>query len=248
MGERTIPEHISERLRKARRGAVLTGAGVSAESGIDTFRGVDGTWSKVNIYEVATPEGFAKDPEKVWQWYESRRIKIAEVQPNPAHLALAKMEDHLEEFSLITQNIDGLHRLAGTKNVIELHGNIWRMKDVETNTVVENRQVPLPAIPPLTKEGRLLRPDVVWFGELLPSDALQAAIAAASTCDLFLVVGTSAVVHPAAMLPIYAKQAGALVLEFNTEPTEITDLVDYSFFGKAGETLPPFLDLLVSGR
>lgn len=239
-----IPDFVAERFTSSRRVAALTGAGVSAESGVDTFRGPDGTWSKVKIEEVATPQAFSKDPSGVWSWYDQRRVKLATIEPNPAHYALAEMDRHFEEFSLITQNIDGLHKKAGSRNIIELHGNIWRVRNTRTGELAENLEAPLKDIPPYSDEGDLLRPDVVWFGEMLPPGAIEASIAAAESCELFLVIGTSAIVQPAASLPFYAQRAGALVVEVTLHPTEITRLVDHSFIGKAGEILPLLVGLL----
>lgn len=244
MPKQRIPEKVAERFAKAKSVAVLTGAGVSAESGISTFRGEDGTWSKVNIEEVATPQAFARDPLKVWEYYDQRRITVAKVEPNNAHLALAAMERHFDHFTLITQNVDDLHKKAGSKNIIELHGNIWKVLDTVTGEAIWNYEAPLKEIPPKSPEGNMVRPGVVWFGEMLPPGAIEEAAREAGDCEIFLVVGTSAVVQPAASLPFYAKRAGALVLEFTLQPTEITDFVDHSFFGKAGETLPPFLELI----
>ncbi len=244
MVKQTIPERVAGRFASARRVAVLTGAGVSAESGLETFRGPDGTWGKVNIEEVATPQAFARDPVKVWNWYDSRRTGFKEVKPNPAHLALAAMEMHFEHFALVTQNIDGLHKQAGSRNIIELHGNIWEVRDTESGEVSVDERTPLPEIPPRSADGNLLRPNVVWFGEMLPPGVMEAAAREAESCEVFLVVGTSAVVQPAASLPILARRAGALLLEFTLQPTEISDFVDHSFYGKAGETLPPFLELI----
>lgn len=239
-----IPEAIAEKFKSARHVVVLTGAGVSAESGMDTFRGADGAWSKVNIEEVATPQAFARDPVKVWNWYDYRRTQLKAIQPNPAHYALARMEEHFEKFVLVTQNVDGLHARAGSQDIVELHGNIWNVIDVETGGVSENFEAPLKELPPRNEAGHLIRPGVVWFGEMLPRHALERAFAEAERCDLCLVVGTSAFVQPAASVPLIAKRAGATVLEFTVQPTELTDIVDYSFNGKAGETLPPFLELI----
>jgi NAD-dependent deacetylase len=244
MMEIRIPKDIRERFTSAKRVAVLTGAGVSAESGVETYRGQDGTWSKVRIDEVATPQAFTRDPLKVWRYYNERRVYLAKVNPNPAHFALAAMERHFENFVLITQNVDGLHAKAGSKNIIELHGNLWKVIDTATGEESFNYEAPFEEIPPRSNDGHLLRPGVVWFGEMLPEGAMERAGDAASGCEVFLVVGTSAVVYPAAALPLYAKRAGAMVLEFTLQPTEISDLVDHSFQGKAGETLPPFLELI----
>ena len=239
-----IPKAIANAFTSARHVVVLTGAGVSSESGVDTFRGADGLWNKVNIEEVATPQGFARDSVKVWKWYDMRRTKLKEIRPNPAHYALARMEEHFEHFVLVTQNVDGLHAIAGSKDIVELHGNIWNVIDVETGEVTENFEAPLEKIPPSNDAGNMIRPGVVWFGEMLPPGVLERSFAEAEKCDLCLVVGTSAFVQPAASIPLIAKRAGATVLEFTLQETELTHLVDHSFLGKAGETLPPFLELI----
>ena len=219
---------------------MLTGAGVSAESGVPTFRGKDGLWRSLRAEELATPHAFQADPSLVWEWYNWRRELIAPLKPNAAHRMIARFEEHFAQFTLITQNIDGLHQKAGSRNVIELHGNIWRMRCTREGKVTENREVPLSEIPPKCTCGALWRPDVVWFGEALPEDALQEAISAASQCQIMLVVGTSAVVQPAASLPIMAKEHGASVIEVNVEPTPVTPLANQSLLGPAGEILPRF--------
>lgn len=239
-----IPKEIAERFASAKRIAVLTGAGISAESGVETFRGEDGTWSKVNVEDVATPQAFERDPVRVWEWYDFRRNKLKSIEPNLAHYALATMEKHFPHFALVTQNIDGLHARAGSNNIIELHGNIWEVRDTLTDEISVLDQSPLKDLPPHNDKGHMLRPNVVWFGEMLPPGAMETAAKEAENCDVFLVVGTSAVVQPAASLPIIAKRSGALVLEFTLQWTEISDFVDHTFLGKAGETLPPFLGLI----
>ncbi len=228
-------------LRGARAVAVLTGAGVSAESGVPTFRGEGGLWHQFRAEDLAPPQAFARDPRLVWEWYDWRRQKIAACRPNPAHHALAALESQAGEFLLITQNIDDLHRKAGSRRLVELHGNIWRVRCVAEGTVLEQPDVPLRTIPPRCACGSLLRPDIVWFGEMLPAEALERAFRAAETCDVFLVVGTSALVQPAASLPMLARQHGAAVIEVNPEPTPISHLVDVSLQGKAGEILPALL-------
>lgn len=234
----------AERLRKAKSVAVLTGAGVSAESGVPTFRGDGGLWRQFRAEDLATPEAFARDARLVWEWYDWRRQKIAACRPNPAHHALAQLESRGAEFLLITQNIDDLHRKAGSRRLIELHGNIWRARCPREATVSELPDVPLREIPPRCGCGSVLRPDVVWFGEALPADALERAMRAAETCDLFLVVGTSALVQPAAWLPLTARRHGAALIEVNPDPTPISHLVDVSLQGKAGEILPALLAAL----
>jgi len=208
----TIPEDIARRFAQASSVVVLTGAGVSAESGMETFRGADGTWSKVNVQEVATPQAFERDPVKVWEWYDSRRTALKDIKPNAAHYALVAIELHFEHFVLITQNLYNLHRQAGSGSIIELHGNIWQVRDTVTGEIIEFREAPLKQIPPRSAEGNLLRPNVVWFGEMLPPGSIEASIKEAESCDVFLVVGTSAVVQPAASFPVYALRAGAMVL------------------------------------
>ncbi|MBI3090015.1 MAG: NAD-dependent deacylase [Candidatus Tectomicrobia bacterium] len=228
-----------EKLAAARRVAVLTGAGISAESGVPTFRGADGLWRRYRAEDLATPQAFARDPRLVWEWYDWRRQLIAKVEPNAGHLALARLEARCPDFSLITQNVDGLHPKAGSRRLVELHGNIWRLRcTAEQRTLVDAR-VPLPELPPRCPTCQALaRPDVVWFGEALPQAVLEAAFEAAREAEVFLVVGTAAVVQPAASLPLTAKRAGAYVIEVNLEPTPISSSVDESLFAPAGEVLP----------
>jgi len=244
-GKSTSSE-ILQALSSACSIVVLTGAGVSAESGVPTFRGKDGLWNNFRAEELATPHAFARDPELVWKWYDWRRGIIAGCEPNPAHHAIAELEKEVREkkgFLLVTQNVDGLHRRAGSEKVVELHGNIWQVRCIREGTTREDQEVPLSSIPPPCERcGGLLRPDVVWFGESLDPGIIQQAWAAAESCDLMLVVGTSAVVHPAASLPLVAKQNDALVIEVNIQPTPLTRLADLSLYGKAGDILPPLLD------
>ena len=233
--------HLQDRLWRARRVVILTGAGVSAESGVPTFRGADGLWRRYRAEDLATPEAFRRDPVLVWEWYDWRRQLIATCQPNPAHFAMAALERQSRHFLLITQNVDGLHRKAGSRSVVELHGNLWRVRCLEEGTITEYSEVPLQTIPPHCACGGLLRPDVVWFGEALAPDALQNAFEAAASCDVMLVVGTSALVQPAASLPMISKEHGAYVVEVNLKPTPLSSLVDESHHGKAGEILPTLL-------
>jgi NAD-dependent deacetylase len=234
---------LAERVTAARRVVVLTGAGVSAESGVPTFRGADGLWRQYRAEDLATPEAFRRDPRLVWEWYNWRRQLVARCAPNPAHFAIAHLERRAPEFLLITQNVDGLHRLAGSVRMVELHGNLWRVRCPQEGTTRDLLDVPLPQIPPRCSCGGLLRPDVVWFGEALPPAALERALQAASACDLFLVVGTSAVVQPAASLPVVAWEHGATVIEVNMEPTPLTAVAHESHHGKAGDLLPRLLGL-----
>jgi NAD-dependent deacetylase len=220
--------------------AVLTGAGVSAESGVPTFRGEGGLWRSYRAEDLATPRAFQRDPRLVWEWYDWRRSLIGACEPNAAHHTLARMETHFDEFTLITQNVDGLHRLAGSQDVVELHGNIWGMRCTRgCRTPWEDRTVPLPEIPPRCPDcGAPARPAVVWFGESLPGEALDAAYAAAQRCQVMLVVGTSAVVQPAASLPLLALQRGAYVVEFNPQPTPLSEAVDQAIREPAAVALP----------
>jgi NAD-dependent deacetylase len=208
--------------------AVLTGAGISAESGVPTFRGKDGLWRNYRAEDLATPGAFRRDPRLVWEWYDWRRGLIGACEPNAAHCTLVEMESRFDEFALITQNVDGLHKLAGSRDVMELHGNIWGMRcTAGCRPTWEDRTVPLATIPPRCPScGALARPDVVWFGESLPAGVLDAAFSAAQTCQVMLVIGTSALVNPAASLPLVALQRGAYVVEFNPQPTPLSDLVD----------------------
>lgn len=208
--------------------AVLTGAGISAESGVPTFRGENGLWRRMRAEDLATPRAFRRDPELVWEWYGWRRALISGCQPNAAHAALVEMEARFEDFTLITQNVDGLHRLAGNRNIVELHGNIWGLRCTRgCRSSWESRQVPLDEVPPHCPGcAALVRPDVVWFGESLPEEALERAWAASQRCQVMLVVGTSAAVQPAASLPLVALRHGASVVEINPNPTPISSVVE----------------------
>jgi len=239
-----VTRRLVERLSSSKDLAVLTGAGVSQESGVPTFRGEDGLWRQYRAEELATWQAFEADPSLVWSWYDYRRQLVADSKPNAAHEAIAALERAFTSFSLITQNTDGLHERAGSEAVVELHGNIWRARcthDLCTSyqSVFQLAETPLPEIPPLCPDcGALLRPDVVWYGEPLPMDAYELSHEIASRCDAMLVVGTSAVVHPAASLPLVAKHAGAFVVEINTAYTPISALVDATLLGRAGDILP----------
>jgi NAD-dependent deacetylase len=218
---------------------VLTGAGISAESGVPTFRGHGGLWRNFRPEQLATPEAFRSDRALVWEWYDWRRGLVGSCTPNAAHSTLAEMEAELPGFSLITQNVDGLHQAAGSRNVLELHGNIWRIRCLRCDRVVEDYRVPLPEIPPhCSKCGRPLRPDVVWFGESLPQDVLETAWAAAARCRLMLLIGTSAVVHPAASLPLVALRNGARLIEVNPAETPLSPHAHEVLRGPAAEMLP----------
>jgi NAD-dependent deacetylase len=235
---------LAAKLRGARRVAALTGAGVSAESGVPTFRGPEGLWKNYKPEMLATPQAFAKDPELVWEWYDWRRQKVAACSPNDGHRALAELGRRSFAFDLITQNVDGLHRLAGSSSLSELHGSLWTLRCTACSREREDRSAPLPSIPPRCECGGLERPGVVWFGESLPSDVLAHAFDAASRADVFFVIGTSALVHPAASLPEIAGEQGALVVEVNPELTPLSGLVDIRLAGPSAAILPRVLDAL----
>ncbi len=228
---------ILEKLREAKRATVLTGAGVSAESGIPTFRGAGGIWEKYDFQKLATPWGFKEDPALVWEWYKLRQQEIQNAVPNPAHIVIASMAKYYPALRVLTQNIDGMHQRAGSEDVVELHGNIWRMRCERDGTKI-SLDAPVNEIPPLCQCGSIMRPDVVWFGEPLAPEILAEASQAASESDLMFVVGTSAIVYPAAALPVIVKNSGGAVIEVNMEETDVSSYADASFFGRAGELLP----------
>jgi len=238
-----FPADLITRLRGAQRVAVLTGAGISAESGVPTFREAQtGLWAQYDPQELATPTAFRRNPRLVWEWYAWRRELVAQAQPNPGHLALVAMEQWVPQLTLITQNVDGLHGRAGSQRVIELHGNIMR-----TKCFADGRSIttwpPTDDVPPRCPHcGDYLRPDVVWFGESLPYDALATAVAAARACDVFLSIGTSAVVQPAASLPLEALQTGATIVEINPQPTPLSRYATFVLAGLAGEILPQLVE------
>jgi NAD-dependent deacetylase len=229
-------EEARQWLEAASSVVILTGAGISAESGIPTFRGSDGLWKNFKPEELATPQAFAKDPRLVWEWYDWRRGLIAKAEPNAGHRALVQLEAAKPNFTLITQNVDGLHDRAGSRRVLKLHGDIWRMQCSECGRNWPDRRVPLPKLPPHCGCGAVARPGVVWFGEPL-GEVWAEAEHAAREAGVLLVVGTSAVVNPAATLAPIAKAAGARVIEINPEETPISRHVDLSLRGGEGEIL-----------
>lgn len=232
---------LKEKLAAARAITVLTGAGISADSGVPTFRGADGLWRNYRAEDLATPEAFERDPRLVWEWYNWRRELIATKQPNPAHYAVVELEKRYEQFWLITQNVDGLHRTAGSRKLSEVHGNIWMVRCTACRRVVENRDVPIQILPACPDCHNLLRPHIVWFGESLAEEDLQRSYATLHSSDVCLIIGTSGVVYPAAGFASIAKAAGAFVVEINLGTTPQTDLVDLSVQGRAKDVVPLLL-------
>ena len=228
---------VMEGFKRAKKVVVITGAGISAESGVPTFRGANGLWRQYRAEDLATLHAFRENLQLVWEWYDWRRRLISGKEPNPGHAAIAAMEALFEEFLLITQNVDGLHRKAGSRKIIEIHGSLWRVRCMAEERVFPNNE-PLREIPPRCECGALLRPDVVWFGESLSEKDLADSYAALKECDCLLVVGTSAVVQPVASFPAVARNGGAFILEINVQPTPISGWVDESILGKSGQVLP----------
>jgi NAD-dependent deacetylase len=235
-----ISDELCKRIRTAERAVVFSGAGVSKESGLDTFRGAGGLWERMRPEELATPQAFRREPGKVWQWYGWRWETASKAEPNPGHLALAEWESLFPECLVVTQNVDGLHRRAGTRNLLEVHGTILqarcercgRTRDMG-EALAESRDEP-----PVCQCGGRFRPAVVWFGENLDEAVLSQAYEAASACDLFVSVGTSSTVYPAAGLIEVAHRAGACFVEVNPEPTPFSELADLRIAAPAGEALP----------
>ncbi len=233
-------DRAAEVLQRADRVAVLTGAGVSAESGIATFRGPDGLWEGHRIQDVATPDGFRRDPAMVWRFYNQRRSRLRAAHPNPAHRALSALEKRWgsDRFTLITQNIDGLHQAAGSQHVLELHGRLSRVRCTACAYLQDLPGADLPELPHCPECDRLLRPDVVWFEESLPHKVWREAEQQAEACQCFLVVGTTAVVFPAAGLIDTARSQGAVIMEFNLTSTAASRSADVCLHGPAGQVLP----------
>jgi len=232
-----IPGALIDALRDARRVFVLTGAGTSAESGVPTFRDAQsGLWEKYDPLDLATPEAFLRDPELIWKWYRWRRELVAKADPNPGHAALAQLAELVPELTLVTQNVDGLHQRAGSRDVIEFHGNLFADKCFVEGCLVEcDADSAVPICPGC---GGNVRPGVVWFGEAIPEHALGESLAAATVCDVFLSIGTSSLVYPAAGLAELAGKAGAIVAEINLEPTGLAAGFDFVIAGKSGSVLP----------
>lgn len=232
-------------LGAARHVCVLTGAGISAESGVPTFRDAQtGLWAKYRPEDLATPEAFARDPQRIWEWYEWRRELVRGAAPNAGHRALVELQGMLPQLTLVTQNVDGLHQRAGSTGVIEYHGNILRDRCPAEGIVAERSPLSITGLPECARCGEMLRPDVVWFGESIPIQALRDAEVAAADCDVFLSVGTAAVVYPAAGLAERAARAGARIIEINPEPTALSPPADIELRGPAGALLPQLLQAL----
>jgi len=234
----TISAELRERLAKATRVLVLTGAGVSAESGVPTFRGGGNTatWKGLPFDVISSGTMLERNLPLVWEWFDYRRDVLRSLKPNPAHDAIARWEDRFPELTVVTQNVDGLHQRAGSRDVVELHGSIWRARCTVCRLAHE---IPVDGARPEACEdcGHALRPDVVLFGEMLPPGAFEFAAQCALSCDLCFVIGTSALVYPAASLPELAKSAGAFVCEINPESTPLSERCDEVIVGKAGEVL-----------
>jgi NAD-dependent deacetylase len=232
---------ITKKLKDAKRIAFVTGAGISQESGIPTFRGKDGLWRNYDVMKLATINAFYDNPKLVWEWYNERRNNIFSAEPNLGHKAIAELEKFVEVV-VLTQNIDGLHQKAGSTDVLELHGSIVKIKcsvcDFKSEILTEFTDMP-----PLCKCGNILRPDVVWFGESLPKDIWREAMIHASKCDVMVVVGTSLVVSPANTLPIYAKQNNAILIEINPDETIMSSDMDFSIRSTSVIALPEFVSI-----
>ena len=242
--DRLIDEAASA-LRNARHVCVLTGAGVSAESGVPTFRdALTGLWSRFNPEDLATPEAFERDPRFVWDWYESRREMLRRVEPNPGHFALAELARRVPRLTLVTQNVDGLHQRAGSRGVLEYHGNILRDRCTVERMVATRSEDSPNGLPQCATCGGLLRPDVVWFGEAIPAGPMLAAAEAAADCDVFLSIGTSSLVYPAAGLAESALDAGATVIEVNPHATGLSQIAHLALPGASGVLLSQVLAAL----
>ena len=234
-------ELIKDKINDIKKVVFVTGAGISQESGIPTFRGKDGLWRDHDAMKLATIDAFYDNPRLVWEWYNERRANIFAAKPNPGHRAIAELEKYVKVV-VLTQNIDGLHQKAGSSQVLELHGSIIKIK-CSVCDFKEEITSEISKVPPLCRCGNILRPDVVWFGESLPQDVWQKAMVLASQCDLMVIAGTSLVVSPANTLPIYAKQNSALLIEINTETTEMSSEMDLIIRNTSAISLPKFVTL-----
>ena len=232
---------VAQKLKDSRKIVFVTGAGISQESGIPTFRGKDGYWRRYDPMKLASIDAFYDDPKLVWEWYEDRRKNILDVKPNEGHFAISQMEE-FKDVVVLTQNIDGLHQRSGSTNVLELHGSIIRIKCTVCD-FIDNITENFESLPPKCKCGSMLRPDVVWFGEPLPQNIWQSAIKEASICDVMIIVGTSLVVSPANTLPVYAKQNGAILIEVNPEKTVMSNDMALSIQATSVGVLPKMLSI-----
>ena len=232
---------LARQIKDAQKIVFVTGAGISAESGIPTFRGKEGLWRKYDPMQLATIDAFYENPSLVWEWYEERRKNILAARPNAGHFAIAELAKH-KDVVILTQNIDGLHQRAGSKNVLELHGSIIRIKCTSCD-FNDNITKPFEELPPKCRCGKILRPDVVWFGEGLPQDVWSDAITHAQSCDVMIIAGTSLVVSPANTLPLYAKQNGAVLIEVNPEKTVMSSDMDLSVREKSAIALPELVSI-----
>ena len=237
-------EQVSDKLKNSKKIVFVTGAGISQESGIPTFRGKDGLWRKYDAMQLATIDAFYSNPKLVWEWYDERRRNILAAKPNPGHVAIAALAKY-KEVHVLTQNIDGLHQRAGSKSVYELHGSIITIKCTACS-FKDKIETGFQELPPICKCGNILRPDVVWFGESLPQDVWQDAIQHASTCDIMIVAGTSLAVSPANLLPVYAKQNGATLIEVNPEETPMSGTMDLSLRMTSAKALPEIVSIIAS--
>jgi NAD-dependent deacetylase len=238
-------EEIADVFQNSKSCVILTGAGISAESGVPTFRGKEGLWGKFKPEELATMDAFVANSKIVWEWYNWRRELMTKVKPNPGHYAITELEALCPKFTLITQNVDGLHFIAKTKNILELHGNIDRNKCCDCSKIIESDiEIDPNNIPKCEYCGGKIRPDVVWFGEMLDPDIINSAFEESENADLFFSIGTSGIIHPAASLPSVAKRSGAILVEINMEHTPLTYIADYHINSKSGEYLPKLLDIL----
>jgi NAD-dependent deacetylase len=245
----SIPPGLVERLASSRKVVALTGAGVSAESGVPTFREAQtGLWSRFRPEELATVDAFVADPDNVWAWYEWRRDLVERALPNPGHLALVELESMLPDLVVVTQNVDGLHHRAGSRNLIEFHGNLFDNHCLSCGAPAPDVPRPCPSPPRCATCGSLVRPGVVWFGEAIPTRSLETAVAAADGCDLFISIGTSALVYPAAGLAARARAAGAMLVEINPEPTDLAKQADFSLTAPSGQALPALCQALSQRR
>lgn len=250
MGPLELSNPIRERVRSAERVVVFSGAGVSRESGLDTFRGAGGLWERMRPEELATPQAFRADPDKVWRWYAWRYGQAAAAAPNPAHHAVVRLETLFPRVMVVTQNVDGLHQRAGSRGLLELHGTITRAfcERCRGSRGMDDAVAESSERPPVCSCGGRFRPAVIWFGETLPEDVLVQAYEEATFCDLFLSVGTSSTVYPAAGLIELAHQAGACLIEVNPEPTPFSSVMDLHLTAPAGEALPALVEAIERER